>query len=997
MSLPAGTVTFLFTDIEGSARLWEQHPEQMRSALARHDALLREAIARHDGHVFKMVGDAFCAAFSTAPDGLQAALAAQQALLAESWPEPVTLKVRMALHTGAAEQREGDYFGQPLNRVVRLLATGYGGQVLLSEVTHDLCREALPPFCSVQNLGEHRLRDLSRPETVYQLRHSALPSEFPPLRSLEFLPNNLPVQLTSFIGREKQIEEVKSLLARTRLLTLTGSGGCGKTRLSLQVAAEVLEQFPDGVWVVELAPLAGPTLVAQTVASLLGIKEQTGQPLVQTLPESLSSRRLLLLLDNCEHLLAACVSLASALLRSCPHVKLLATSQEALGIAGEQTYRVPSLSLPDPRKILTVEALSQYEAAHLFLERAMLVKSDFVIRDQTAPAVGQLCSRLDGIPLAIELAAARVRSLSVEEINTRLGDRFRLLTGGDRAALPRQQTLRAAMDWSYDLLSERECVLLSRLSVFAGGWTLEAAEAVCTGEEIEDWEVLDLLTELVDKSLVVAETQAGNSRYRLLETIREYAWERLEQREEVEEMRGRHRDYFLARAEEVAPKLMGAEQGVWLERLESEHDNLRTALAWCSAEEDGAEAGLRLAFALLRFWDVRGHYSEGRAYLTEALGREGAAGRTTERARALHGAGALAISQGDYAVARTLFEESLSIRRELGDKQSIAASLHNMGSMAYSQGDFAQARSLFEESLAIRREVGDRPGIATSLHNLGNMAFSQGDFGQARALYEESLALFREMGDKWGAAQVLNNLAMVAWSLSDYGAARALCEQSLATYRELGNKRGIAFALGNLGMLARDQGEYEQARAFQEESLGICRELKDKRGIANSLHNLGNVIYSQGDFGQARALYEESLALFREMGDKWGAAQVLNNLGMAAYRRQDYETARTLYEESLAICRDLSDKRGIAETLEAFAPLKATQSQPERAARLWGAAEALREALHSPLSPNEREEYDRNVTAARAAFGEEAFAAAWQQGRDMTIEQAIEYALQDHP
>ena len=762
MSLPSGTVTFLFADIQGSTALWDAHPNAMRLALARHDTLLRQAIEDNNGVVFKTIGDAFCAAFATAPDALSAALIAQLALQAEVWTEPITIKVRMALHTGAAEGRDNDYFGQPLNRVARLLSAGHGGQVLLSLPTEELTRDTLPPSTSLQALGEHRLRDLNRPEQVFQLLHPDLPAEFPPLKSPDHLPNNLPRQLTSFIGREKAIAEVTVLLAKTHLLTLTGSGGCGKTRLALQVAAGVLDQYPAGVWLVELAALSDPALVPQTVAAALGLSEQAGKTFVQTLAEFLASKRLLLVLDNCEHLLSACVHLSDALLRACPHLTILASSREGLGIAGEQTYRVPSLALPDPKQSMTLEQVSHYEAVRLFIERAVSNKADFMVTNASAPALASVCHRLDGIPLAIELAAARVRSLSVEEINTHLDNRFRLLTGGSKTALPRQQTLRALIDWSYSLLTDQEKRLLYRISVFAGGWTLRATEQVSVGEGIAEWEVLDLLTSLVDKSLAIAETQGKTSRYRLLETVRQYARDRLAESEEGMGVRERHRDYFLALAEEVSPKLRGLEQAQCLVMLEEEHDNLRQALTFCREEPEGGEAGLRLGAALQGFWWIRGHLSEGRQHLSEVLSRSVVPAPVKARADALNGAGVLARMQGDYAAARAFHEESLTLCRESGNKRGIANSLSNLGGVGQNQGDYAAARTLIEESVTLFRELEDKQGIANSLMNLGNVAQYQGDYAAARALYEESMTLFRELEDKLGIADSLDNFAELA-------------------------------------------------------------------------------------------------------------------------------------------------------------------------------------------------------------------------------------------
>jgi predicted ATPase/class 3 adenylate cyclase len=914
VDLPTGTVTFLFTDIEGSTKLWEQHPEAMRLALARHDALLRAALQSHGGHVFKSMGDQFCAAFATAPDALAAALTAQRALCAEPWGEVGPVRVRMALHTGAAEQRDGDYFGPPLNRVARLLEAAHGGQVLVSLATEELVREALLPGASLRDLGLRRLKDLHQPERIFQLLYSDLPADFPPLKSLDVLPNNLPRQLTSFIGREKEMAGVKGLLSGTSLLTLTGSGGCGKTRLALQVAADLLEAYAEGVWLVELAALADPTLVPQTVAAALGVREQPGRPLTETLVDYLKPKALLLILDNCEHLLTACAQLADALLRACPSLRLLASSREGLGIGGEQTYRVPSLSLPDPTHLPPLERLHEFEAMQLFADRARLSVASFAVTQSNASAVAHVCERLDGIPLAIELAAARVRALPVEQIHERLDDMFRLLTGGSRTALPRQQTLRALIDWSYDLLSEAERTLLRRLSVFAGGWTLEAAEAVCAGEVVEAWEVLDLLTSLVDKSLVTYDEEGRAGRYRLLETVRQYGRERLLEAGEVEAVRSRHLGFFLRTAEETEPKLYGPEQAAWLDRLEREHDNLRAALAWSGAQGEW-EAGLRLCVALWWFWQVRGYWREGQEHLAGLLALPGAEARTAARANALNSAGTLVRHQGDYAGARSLHEESLVILRELGDRRGIAASLNNLGDVANCQGDYAGARSLHEESLAISRELGDKRGIAVSLGALGWTALWQGDSGAARALLEESRALFREVGDKRGIAWTLSGLGIVARHHGDSGAARALLEESLAIRRELGNKHEIAF----------------------------------------SLFYLGGVVHDQGDYGAARALLEESLAIRRELGYKLGIAQNLEGLAAGAV----------------------------------------AQGQSERATRLFGAAEGLREAIGGRLPPADRAEHDRSVSAVRTALGEEAFTAAWAEGRTMSLDEAVSHALEE--
>ncbi len=1045
-ALPTGTVTFLFSDIEGSTKLWEAYPDAMRVALARHDALLRQAIEDNNGYVFKTIGDAFCAAFTTAPDALSAALAAQQALQRElnhgeegeykgegeprqttaqeakaqtdpqSSSSPLSslpvfpvvqlvLRVRMALHTGTAELRDSDYFGQPLNRVARLLGAAHGGQVLLSDVAHELTRDTLPTFAGLKSLGEHRLRDLGRPEPVFQLLHPDLPDTFAPLKSLDnpTLPNNLPQQVTSFIGREKEIEAVKTLLDKTRLLTLTGSGGNGKTRLSLQVAADVLENYADGVWLIELASLADPALVPQTMAQALSIPEEPGKPLAQTLVAALKDRKMLLVLDNCEHLLSACERLVDTLIRACPALKVLASSREGLGIAGETLYRIPSLSLPDLKHMATAASLGMYEAVRLFVDRAAAVLPDFVVTNQNAPALASVCHRLDGIPLAIELAAARVRSLSVEEINSKLDNRFRLLTGGSRTALPRQQTLRALIDWSYDLLTTQEKMLLCRLSVFVGGWTLAAAEQVGAGakeigEGIEDWEMLDLLTSLADKSLVFARTQGETTRYRLLETVRQYARDRLTESGESLTVRARHANCFLTLAEEARPKLRGLEQGQWLDVLEEEHDNLRQALTWYGEDLENAEAGekgLRLGAALQQFWQTRGHVSEGRERLSALLAHPGGQKHTEARADALNGAGVLARMQGDYDEARVLSEEGLTIARELGDKSGIARSLLTLGTVALDQGDYDGARVQYEESLTIQRTLGSKWGIAASLLNLGIVALERSDYDGARVQYEESLTMFRELGDKSRIAISLGNLGNVATEQGDYVAARVLLEEGLTIRRELGDRSGIAFSLLNLGNVATEQGDYDGARVLLEEGLTLQRELGDKYSIAYSLSNLGNVAKARGDYDGARVLLEESLTIFRELGDKKGTAYTLSNLGIVALEQGDYAAAQACLREGLTLSRELGDKRVTSYALEGYAALARYRQQPARAVRLWSAAAVLRETIGCPLSPVEQEKQGRAITAARKTLSEDAFALAWTEGRTMTLEQATAYALKE--
>jgi predicted ATPase/DNA-binding SARP family transcriptional activator len=687
--------------------------------------------------------------------------------------------------------------------------------------------------------------------------------------------HNLPIALTSFIGRAHELAEVRRLLATTRLLTLTGVGGCGKTRLALAVANKLVADSPDGVWLVELGALTDPTLVPQALAVVLGVREEPQRPLTTMLVDALRPRELLLLLDNCEHLIDACARLAAELLGACPHLRILATSREALGIAGETTWLVPSLTLPQPQQLPRLVELTQSEAVELFVERAAAALPTFTLMPENASDVIQVCRRLDGIPLAIELAAARVKVLSVAQIAARLDDCFRLLTGGGRTAVPRQQSLRATIDWSYALLAELEQVLLRRLGVFAGGWTLEAAEVVCAGEAVASDDVLDLLAHLVDKSLVVVEPQAsGAVRYRLLEPIRQYVHAKLMESAEAPAMHQQHVQFFLALAEQAEPQLSGAEQVARLNRLEQEHDNLRAVLRWY-LERGEAEPGLRLGGALWRFWRTRGHLTEGRAWLVELLALPthpipAKAGKRQAgweaRAKALLAAGDLASEQDEYATAQALFAEGLTLSREVADERGIARALGGLAILALAQGDDTRAATLYEESLALSRKRGDQHLIAGALDGLGVVALNQGDDVRAELLGEESLALYRELGDTRGSADALRSLGWLALNQGDLARAAALLEESLALYRQQGYPQYIAWALHSLGSVALLQGNIERAAALCVESLTLGRKVGDRYIIAWCLEDIAGVAIAQGNSGVAARLLGAAEGLRASIG-----------------------------------------------------------------------------------------------------------------------------------
>src|SRR5215211_2626477 len=860
-SPPTGTVTFLFTDIEGSTKRWERHPEAMQIALARHDEILRDAAEQHGGYVFKTVGDAFCCAFLTAPDALECALEIQRRLLSSEWEHIGTLRVRIALHTGAAEERDGDYFGPPVNRVARLMSAAHGGQVLLSLPAQELVRDQLPGGTTLRDLGEHRLKDLFRPERIFQLLAPELPSEFPPLRTLEAYRNNLPLQPTPLMGREKEVAEVLDFLRRdeTRLLTLTGPGGIGKTRLALQAAADLLEDFPDGTFFVPLATVTQTELLLPAVAEALGVRETGEQLLHESLKDYLSERRLLLVLDNFEQVLGAAPAVTE-LLAAAPGMKVLATSRAPLELYGEHEFPVPPLALPDLEHPPSLERLTQYEAVGLFVERAQAVKPDFKVTNESAPAVAEICVRLDGLPLAIELAAARIKLLPPKAMLQRLSSRLKLLTGGARDLPERQRTLRATIEWSFALLDEGEQLLFGRLAVFSGGRTLEAIEAVCDTRGDLPVDAFEGISSLVDKSLLRQEEGPnGEPRFMMLETVHEFAREKLGQSPEAEEIKRIHAQYFLILAEEADPELRGPDQLEWLERLEAEHDNMRAALSW-ALERKEAEVALRLGGALWWYWSTRGYDGEGRRWLEGALAMDGR-GSPEVRAMALAGAGALAVGQGDLDRAEEACQEGLELLANEASEAKLRL-LVGSGFMALEREEHGQATQLFEESLALSREMGDTWWLASTLLSLALVAHSGGDSERATELYKQSMRLIREQGDKQSLAICLNSLAMMVYSQGDLGRAAHLTEESVALHRELGSRGGVSIGLYNLGWIALLQEDLGRAADLYRESLSLSWETGLNPLVQCALEGLACVAGAKGDAERATQL--------------WGAAQDLH-------------------------------------------------------------------------------------------------------------------------
>ena len=920
-ALPTGTVTFLFSDIEGSTSRWESHPEAMQSALRRHDALLRAAIQQHGGYVFKTIGDAFCAVFAVASDAIAAALEAQRALAAEDWSAVGGLRVRMSVHTGNADEREGDYFGPVVNRVARLLAAGHGGQVLVSGVATDLAQGALPSQSALRDLGLHRLKDLAYPEQVYQLTAPDLPLDFPPLRTLDSLPNNLPLQLTSFLGREDEVAAIRSLLERSRLVTLVGSGGIGKTRTSLQVAAELLDRFPDGAWLLELAPLKDATVIESVLASAMGIRGTSAATNDDAILNVLRAKQALLIFDNCEHLVRDAAVAIDRILRNCPHVTILASSREGLSIAGEATFRMPSLTVPASTNGLAAEDALRYGAIALFVERAQAANDGFTLTDDNAPVVGEICRQLDGIALAIELAAPRIKVLSPKALLDRLKERFRLLTGGSRAALPRQQTMRALIDWSYDLLSEPEQRVFRRVAVFAGGWTMESATAVCTDEEIEEWDFLDLLSALVDKSLIVTELGASDQRYRMLESTRQYARERLAQSGEDQRFLRRHAEYFAAFAHELTVRW-------WLQpllrtrmRAEEELDNIRAALTWTLIEGNDTALGIVLAGdAHVAFFSLQ-YTVESLRWVRLAQQRVEPSTPRAARARLSQAQGSTT-DLGDLENALAASGDAAAAFEELGEAADLASALEMQTLALCLLGRHAEAKETIARALAILETV-EMPLLrAHALRNKSLTLLGDDTAAVRIRLLEEAMAIYRARGDDGRASGVLSWLAEDEFANGSIQSALGHVREVIAILRNT-QPRSIAFAgtIANYAAYLLKSGQPLEAFAAAREGLMVARDAGADIHVAYALQHLAGVAAQTGRPEIGAQLLGYSDRRVAELGrPREPTEQILYDLTNATLR-DILGAAR--FEDLFAAGAHLVEERAIAEALVPPEPLRA--------------------------------------------------------------------------
>ena len=930
-SLPSGTVTFLFTDIEGSTKLAQEHPDEMPALLARHNEIMHQRMEAREGFVFQIIGDAFCVAFHDPRAALSAALDAQRALQKEGW-SPAQIKVRMGIHTGPAQLRgvdakEGSYSGYATMALTqRIMSAGHGGQILLSEATRDLVEDRLPDQAELRDMGGRRLKGILHTERIHQLTVPDLPSEFPPLNTLESYNHNLPSQLTSFIGRRKELDEIKNLVTAHRIVTLTGSGGAGKTRLSLQVGTDCLGQFSNGVWFAGLAPVTDPALIPQTLLAVFNLREGVHRSALEVLTDHLRPKEVLLILDNCEHLIQACAQISESLLHACTKLKILATSREALGIAGETPYRVPSLKTPEPNRLPSLEDLMDVDSIRLFVERATAARPDFALTKDNASFIAQTCSRLDGIPLAIELAAARVKVLTPEQIASRLDDRFHLLTGGSRTALPRQQTLRAMIDWSYSLLTEQEKTIFRRLAVFIGGWTLEAAESVCADEEpggILPHDILDLLTRLVDKSLVTTEDVMGETRYRRLETIRQYSREKFLETDEVESIRNWHLNFFVRLAEAAENGLKGRDQDIWGNRMAAEQDNLRAAMDW--GLRRNPHSALRIAGAANLFWTAGGYSAEGYRWTQEALEQSG-------RVSAPNG-----ITPEERTVAR-------------------AKALRGLTRLYLSLGDNANAKRVAEESVALYRQTQDQRGLAFALVILAYPLEFLGERTLAEEVLRESNSIARAEGDTYVLCRSLNLLGRITIDL----------------YHAL-----------------------EKSKRYVEEAYLLAREAGLRYQEAQSLEILGFIASDSNDFPEARIYFKESVRVYEEVGAAFNVILEKSNLAHLERRVGNHNSALDYYRETILAFRDMGQSGAVSHQLECFGFIAIEQGQLDRALQLFAAASALREKAGTTMRPEEKAYFDQQLMRLRDKMESPTFERIWSRGQVLSMDHAIALALEE--
>lgn len=875
----------------------QEFPDQLHHSLEIHHSVLNKAIVANGGYVFEIVGDAFCSAFENSGDAINAAVQIQTDLALQNW-NAAEIKVRIGLHTGKAEWKNNNYTGYiTLARTARVMSAAYGQQIILTcdvyEAVHNENtfqesnnRKSENKKISFLELGERRLKDLIQPVKLYQVITETLRKDFPPLKTLDARPNNLPVQLNNFIGREKEKEEIKYHLSEYSLLTLLGPGGTGKSRLSLQVGADLIDRFENGVWLAELASISDPQHIESEIASVFKLTSDGKKGCIDLIKNYLREKELLLILDNCEHLINECANFSEELLRTCSKLKILTSSREPLHISGEKILKVSSLSMPDKNEKHTAETLSEFESVQLFIDRAQSVNPDFRISDENAKAVMQLCNELDGIPLAIELAAARIKVLKVETIVERLNDRFKLLTSGKRTSLPRQQTLKAMIDWSYDLLSDNEKILLRRVAVFSGGWTLEAAESICSYAPLEEYDILDLLSNLIDKSLIKISENGNEMRYCMLETIRKYAEDKLLSFEDKKIIQSGHCDYFYGFVKNSEIELSGNNQRQCIRKIDSDFDNVRDALKF--SLDNNPEMALMTSVALGKYMELRSYFSEGYEYLKKALelcNTENVILRT----KAKYWMGFFLTYLGNYKDSKVMLEDCLLVFRNEKYTEGIVMSLLASAGISLFEQDFGKTEELAKESLNLSRESENKSLIAASLRMLGVCYMDTVKLDQSRKMYEESIDIYRELGDQVQLAKIIGNLGALEYYSADYENAVKFMKESLKLRTELGDRHGIALSYSNLGSAYSMLYQFDKSESSLHKSLEMLKEIGDRRLYATPLNTLGNIANERKEYLRAIELFKESMKISYEIGEKFYFCKAVQGISVSYIGLDDYK------------------------------------------------------------------------------------------------------------
>lgn len=999
------TVTLLFIDIEGSTRLLQDLGAHYGDLLVGVRSIIRRIVGEEGGREVDTAGDGFFGTFPSARGAVSAAAAIQREITSQAWPGGARPRVRIGIHTGEPVAVDGSYVGIDVHRTARICSSASGGQTLLSAAARTLVGGDLPPDVSLLDAGMHRLKDVDHPEHLFQLVLSDVPGSEAPVRIAEGSGGSLPVQLSSFVGRTLELERLVGLIEQHRLVTLTGPGGTGKTRLAIEAASRLRERFFDGVLFVALASerettaelSAGPNstccalgcddaceVVSRGLGRSLGLTDNPMQPVLEQVKDVLRHQSVLVLLDNFEQLINA-AHLVSDLLSAAPGMHVVVTSRSPLRLIGEHEVAVPPLSLPAVGRTARPLDLDTCDAVQLFMGRARAVRGDFEITDENAGAVAEICIRLDGLPLAIELAAARIKVLSPEAILQRLSGRLQLLTGGGRDRPARHQTIRQTIAWSYDLLEEAEKAYFRRLAVFKGGFTLHAAEHAAASLPGLGIDALDAISALIDKSLLCREDDLWEEpRFRMLETIRDFGWECLIENGEAEAAQRAHAEYFLSYAREAAATIMGIEQRATLDRLEVDHDNFRAAIDWTIARDD-AELGLGTAISLWRFWVIRGHLLEGRDQVERLLALPSAQEPSELRARALDAAATIIHEISDYATARRLSEESLEIWRSLGHLRGIGSALNNLSWIAALQGDFDVAIEWAEESERVHGQLGDDRGLAVAGHNLAAVYVQQAHWADARALIDRSIDLRRRVGDERGVAYEYTMRAWLEMLAGDVNESLRFSDQAVFILRAMNDRQLLAWALSIRGRTRFEAGDLENGPQEIEESIGLWREVGNRGGLTGALADLSIVHCASSEFERAVAVAEEAVALAGFIGRSWFTMSARHALAWALNGRGDRERALSLHRENLEIRRRLKNALGMADSLEGAA--EASADDPESAARLLGAADALRASALAPRLPSRATAHEALVSRLRGVLGDDRFEQAMNAGRMRSSDQ----------